>query len=283
MGPFTHELRGGSFRVPSRSHDRAQPVACRHEGVLFADHWTAHADALEGGVEEDVDQRLAGGRDVGGVERVAQFGAGARPVLERPRDDLDPTVGPVPHPGLPQPRLARRPERRRGQRLQQRIVLGPDQVQGPAVDPGDDQPPLIQSPIDIRGRQPFTASPHRKSSPPPILPLDRKQSLSDCDWIPRRTRRQPLRSKASPVYLGPCHRLEGRPDGPPERTSPQFVREGVHQVSLPTNLSLCRRAGSRCGARSSAPAHPRRHPATPRSSPGSCSARRVAPPRQRRS
>ena len=47
-----------------------------------------------------MDQRLPGGRDVGGVERVAELGAGARPVLERPGDDLHPTVGPVPHPGL---------------------------------------------------------------------------------------------------------------------------------------------------------------------------------------
>ena len=60
----------------------AEPIAGVDEGLLLAvgRHRPAHADPVEGRVEEDVDERLAGGRHVGGVELLAQFGPGPRPV-----------------------------------------------------------------------------------------------------------------------------------------------------------------------------------------------------------
>ena len=187
------------------------------------------------GVEEDVDEAPGprSGRRPSRA-RSRSCGAGQRPLVgERLRDRLDPPLGlGLPHPGLPQPRPAGGPERRRRQRLQQRIVLAADQVQRAAVDPGDDQPPLGERPVDVRRRRAPSLRARTASRAP----------RGSCPWIASSRSATATGSRAGRVAAPErSSRARSRPIDP-ERTSTLFV-EGVHR--LPRRLSLCRRAGSR--------------------------------------
>ena len=64
------------------------------------------------------------------------------------------------------------------------IVLAADQVQRAAVEPGDEQPPLAQRPVDVGGAQTCAPCPHRQPRPPRVLPLDRQQPLGDLHRLP---------------------------------------------------------------------------------------------------
>ena len=67
--------------------------------------------------------------------------------------------------------------------MQQRIVLHPDQVQGAAIEPRDQQLAVGERRIDIARRHPFAPRPDREPSPTPILPLNRQQPLRDRNRI----------------------------------------------------------------------------------------------------
>jgi len=149
--------------------------------VLLADHRAAHEEPAHRGEKEQVDQRLALGAHAGGVEPLAQLLPRQRPLLgERPPDRLQGTLGfRLAHTLLAQSAFAGGEQRRRGQPLQQRIVLAADQVQRAAVEPADDQLPLGQRPLDVGRAQPLGPRPHREAEAARVLALNGKQTPGD--------------------------------------------------------------------------------------------------------
>jgi hypothetical protein len=86
---------------------------------------------------------------------------------------------------------------RRGQGLQQRIVLAADQVQGAAVEPGDQQRAVLaQRPVDVRRGQARGAGADRQAGAARVLPLHREQALGDGNRIPSRLAGEALRRQA---------------------------------------------------------------------------------------
>lgn len=104
----------------------------------------------------------------------------------------------------PSPR-ARRQQRRRGQRVQPRVVLAADQVQGAAVEPGDQQRAVLgQSSVDVRGAQPGGAGANRQASTSRILSPHGEQARGDGDRIASRLTGETLGSET--VGHGRSHR-----------------------------------------------------------------------------
>ena len=122
------------------------------------------------------------GRDAGRVEPLAQLRAGQRALLgERPLDRLDAALGLRRRdPLLGQPPGVAGEQRRRRQRLQPGVVLAADQVQGAAVEPGDQQRALLaQRPVDVGGAEALGAGADREPRAARVLALDGEQPLGD--------------------------------------------------------------------------------------------------------
>jgi len=111
---------------------------------------------------------------------------------------------------------------RGGQRMQPPVVLGADQVQGAAIQPGDDQRAPRERGIDVRGGQSRRTRPDRKPRATGLLCLDGQQPPSDLlgaarrvateQFVPRsaprsppdhRDSRQPVTLKCSPAATLP--------------------------------------------------------------------------------
>ena len=167
--------------------------------MLLAAHRAADDQAPQRGEEEQVDHRLALGGDAGGLDPLAQLDPRQRPLLgQRPLDCPHRTLGlGLADALLAQPPHARGEQRRRGQRLQPRVVLAAHQVQRAAVEPGDDQRALLaQRPLDVGGAQPFGARPHRQPEAARVLALHCEQPLGDRGRIAQRRPGERLRREA---------------------------------------------------------------------------------------
>jgi hypothetical protein len=164
--------------------ERAEPVLDQRVGVLLAGHRSAHGLSPQGREEHQVDECLAGDRDLRPLQSPPQLGAVERTVGgQRPLDRLHRPLGRrLGDALLAQPPRATGEQGRRGQRVQQRVVLGPDQMQGAAVEPGDQQRALLaQFAIDVGRGEAGGASADRQPGPARILPLHRQQTLGDVD------------------------------------------------------------------------------------------------------
>ena len=186
----------GQSRIPvHRGGRRAKPVTDQHVGVVRADHRPAHDAAAPRSEQQDVYQRLAFGADAGGGDPLAQLCPGQRPVRREGRlDHRDGLVGVAwRHALLRQPARARGGQLRGGQGVQPPVVLGADEMQRAAVQPGDQQGPLIrQRAVHVRRRQPGRPGPDGKPHPAGVLTLHCQQPLDDSRHAPGRLAGQQL-------------------------------------------------------------------------------------------
>ena len=117
---------------------------------------------------------------------------------ERPLDRLDAAVGLRRRdPLLGEPAGVAGEQRRRRQRLQPGVVLAADQVQGAAVEPGDQQRALLaQRPVDVGRGEALGAGANREPRSARVLPLHGEQPLGDGDGIGQRRAGQSLRRQS---------------------------------------------------------------------------------------
>ncbi len=81
--------------------------------------------------------------------------------------------------------------------MDERIVLAPHEMQSAAVEPGDEQRPLLgEGAIDVGGRDAPGASPNGEPKATRILALDGEHALRDGHRITRRLSREQLRTEA---------------------------------------------------------------------------------------
>jgi len=153
--PVARQVAAGKLCERLVAVDRSgggQPVADQHEGLVPADHRSPHAHARQGGLEQDVDQRLTGCRDAGRVEGQLELRARRRPVAELAlHDDHAPVSLLRRHPLLSEPPRVARLQLRGREGVEPRVVLRPDQVQRASVDPGDDELAPVERCVDVVG------------------------------------------------------------------------------------------------------------------------------------
>ena len=151
-----------------------QPIPHEHVRLLLPRHGPAHHEAPQRRLEQQVVQRLPLGTDTRGGDALPERVRGERSLAgERALDRLDPALD-VPRRNtlLGQPALAARPKRRRGDRLNDRIVLAADQVERAAVEPCDDERPVLgERTVDIGRGDAARAGAHGEPKPNRILPL----------------------------------------------------------------------------------------------------------------
>ncbi len=140
-------------------------------------------------------------RDACALEHGARLRARERPVGERLRQGAHPTRGcRVADALLAQAPLVGGAQLRRGEQMQQRLVLGGDQVQRPAIHPRDEERPLVQRRFE--GAAPSAERAHRQAHPARVLRLDGEQAPCGLDRTggPAREplRGEPLREHYSP-------------------------------------------------------------------------------------
>ena len=136
-------------------------------------------------------------------------------------DHLDATI-----PGFDRDALLRQPplvasdNRRSGQRVQPRIVVAPDQVEGAAVDPGENQRAIHRErPLDVGNRESGGSRADGEPEPPLILSLNGQETLDDGEGVPGRGSSQQLCSQA----LGD-HRIDIRLPRSPGRHLATAIR-----------------------------------------------------------
>jgi len=162
---------------PERYRRPAEPVADADERVVPADHRPADDQAARRRPGQQVDQRLALGAAAGRGHALRELGAGERSVRgERRVDQPDRLVGIAGADAvLREPPRVRGLQRGRGEKLQPPVVLGGDQVQGPPVQPGDQQRAVDgHGPVDVGGGQPGGAGPDGQPGAARVLSLDRQ-------------------------------------------------------------------------------------------------------------
>ena len=82
----------------------------------------------------------------------------------------------------------------------QRIVLAAHEVQRAAVQPRDQERPLVgERAVDVRGREALCPRPHRQPRPARILPLDREQPLGNRHRVARGLAGEQLRREPGRV------------------------------------------------------------------------------------
>jgi hypothetical protein len=133
-----------------------------------------------------MDEGLSHGRYPDGLDSVAQLIPRQWPLLgQRPRDRGDTAVGRARgHAQLGQPPGVAGEELRRRQRVEPPVVLPTDEVQRAAVQPADDDRPLVgQRAVEVRDRQPAGARPNGEARASQILRLHREQAVTDANRV----------------------------------------------------------------------------------------------------
>jgi hypothetical protein len=133
-----------------------------------------------------MDHRVLQVGDAGALEALPQRRAGLRPVLaDRAIYQVKGAVRRAGvHAGLGQAGGVGRQQRRRGQGLKQRVVLGAHEVQRAAVERGDHERTLFgELAIDVGGGDPASAGPDRQPRRPRILRLDGEQPFRDLQRV----------------------------------------------------------------------------------------------------
>ncbi len=201
-GPVTGEVATGELGESTVAVDLrtfTEPVGDEREGMLAVDHRPSDDEPVERRPEQHMDHRLPAPRNPGPLEHRADLSPGLRPIVAKRSDERgDPASGGRGADALlRQPTVARAPELRSGQGVQQRLVLGGDQVKCPPVDPRDHERALDGERVVHRRRMPAgRASPQRKTRSPWVLALHGEQVARGLEWIRRRCPREPLRGQA---------------------------------------------------------------------------------------
>ena len=81
-------------------------------------------------------------------------------------------------------------------RVEPGIVLAPDEMEGAAVEPGDDERAIVERPLDAGRRESRRSRPEREPEPARILRLHREQPLGDGNRVSRRRPGEELRLEA---------------------------------------------------------------------------------------
>lgn len=163
-----------------------EPVADEDERMLAAHHRPADGDPAQSGQPEDVHEGLPRHRDPGRPDPLAQLRPGQRPdVGQRPLDHRDAALGGGRrHALLAEPAGVAGGQRWGRQSMQPPVVVRTDQVQGPAVEPGDHQRTVgAERSVDVGRGQAGGARADREPRAARVLGLDGEQSFGDCDRV----------------------------------------------------------------------------------------------------
>ena len=153
-----------------------KPVSSKNESMVASDHRPTDDQPVESRPKQQVRRRVADRRYPLLLEDRTDLATRQWPVVsERFYDRSDRAArGRFAHALLPEATIAVGAQLRRGQRVQQRLVLSGNQVQRSTVDPGDDQRALTrQCVIDCRRAPAGRAGSERKASTTRILALHR--------------------------------------------------------------------------------------------------------------
>ena len=151
-----------------------QPVGDSHVRMRAVDHRAPHDVAQETRPEEQVDQRLAGGRHTGGRQYLAELVPILRTVRgERADDHFDGAISiGGSHTLLFQPAGVHRLLGRRGERVQPPVVVRGDQVERAPVEPRDHHRPILgQGAVDIGSGEIDAPDPYRETEAAFVLGL----------------------------------------------------------------------------------------------------------------
>ncbi len=162
-----------------------------------------------------MDQRLPFGPDAGRRDPFADLRTRARPFLGQCLlDRSDAALGRRGRDALlsESPRVGR-VNRRRRQGVEPVIVLAPDEMEGAAVEPGDDERAIVERPLDASRGESRRSRPEREPEAAWILRLHREQSLGDGNRIACRRPGEELRLEAlgehAPIMAQPGLRRPG--------------------------------------------------------------------------
>jgi len=207
----------GQRPAPRRRRRLPEPLWGRNVRVAAARERTPHSNTAQACQHQQVYQRLAGGGDVGGRHPLTQLFTCQRPLIgQRPLDHSDTAIGRIRRDAaLHEPASVAGEERRRCQRVQPPVILAADEVQRPAVQPTDDQGPVIEAAVDDVTRQAVRAGADGEPGAAQVLRLYREQPVGDvgraaAPLVTEELRRPPLFEHAAhgaysrlPPWRGP--------------------------------------------------------------------------------
>ena len=154
--------------------------------MLAADHGAAYGEAAQTREHQQMDERLTLGPHVRRCQPIAKLVPGQRALVrKRPLDHGDATLSHRRSDSrLPQTARVGRAQGRSRQHVQPPVVLAPDQVQRPAVQPADDELPLLrQCAIEVGDRQPPRPRAQGEARTAQILGLHCQESPGDRDRV----------------------------------------------------------------------------------------------------
>jgi hypothetical protein len=178
---------------------RTEPLFSEHEGMLAVDDRSPHDEPLESRAKQDVHERLPTGGDTGLAQSLTQMRPRHRSVLaQRSFDRCDSASQTNPTDAvLTQLTVTHAPQTRSRDGVEQRLILSCNQMQRAAINPRDDEGPLLgQRPIDVRAMPAASPSPNRQPRCTWVLRLHRKQRARHIHWIRSQPTRQTLGSQS---------------------------------------------------------------------------------------